>query len=445
MNLLAFFLAAVQIHSVTLVIHTLNYFTTISQVAKLPEYLVMAYVDGVQILQFDSYHRETKAKHDWVNKISEDNPHFWERETDINIMNEQIMKGNLQTAKKRFNQTGGVHMIQVMKGCKWDDETDEVNGWEHYRYDGEDFLAFEAKTMTWIPAQPQAFITKIKLDQMDGFDKVMTISLTEKCPFLLKEHLRNGRDFLTRTELPKVFLLQKTPSSPVTCHATGFYPRTSSLFWRKNGEEIHKDVEKGATLPNHDGTFQTSVHLKVEVTPAAEQEYECVFRLAGVSEDIVTKLDAGSILSNQARKLEVPIFILLAMIYVTVVMSMMVVAVMGPAVRQEKGSWKKPVVNATLCAMILVLGPMVIGCLVWMAVMMAVVMVVVVMSKAIHLISKLAIYAQAYKEVKQKRKEEEEEGQLRTRHPGLEIAAGTLHSWGHGSTKAMWPRNTQHY
>ncbi|XP_061123962.1 major histocompatibility complex class I-related gene protein-like isoform X2 [Syngnathus typhle] len=96
----------------------------------------------------------------------------------------------------------------------------------------------------------------------------------------------------------KVFLLQKTPSSLVTCHATGFYPRTSTLFWRKNGEKIHEDVEMGATLPNHDGTFQTSVHLKVEVTPAAEQEYECVFRLAGVTEDIVTKLDAGSILSN---------------------------------------------------------------------------------------------------------------------------------------------------
>nr|XP_049606193.1 H-2 class I histocompatibility antigen, K-Q alpha chain isoform X2 [Syngnathus scovelli] len=297
-NLLGLFVAAVQIHSVTLVIHTLNYFTTISQVAKLPEFLEAAYVDGVQILQFDSNHRETKAKHDWVNKITEDNPYFWETETAINIMNEQMMKRNIETAKKRFNQTGGVHMIQVMKGCEWDNETDEVDGWEHYCYDGEDFLSFEAKTMTWIAAHPQAFITKLKLDQMDGFDKVMKISLTEKCPFLLKEHLRNGRVFLTRTELPKVSLLQKTPSSPVTCHATGFYPRTSSLFWRKNGEEIHEDVEMGATLPNHDGTFQTSAHLKVVVTLAAEQEYDCVFQLDGLPEDIVIKLDAGSILSN---------------------------------------------------------------------------------------------------------------------------------------------------
>ncbi|XP_037120028.1 H-2 class I histocompatibility antigen, K-K alpha chain-like isoform X2 [Syngnathus acus] len=298
MNLLVFFVAAVQIYSVAPVIHTLNYFATVSQVAKLPEYLLVAYVDGVQILQFDSNHRETKVKHDWVNKITEDDPHFWKTETEISIGNEHVMKVNIEIAKKRFNQTGGVDMFQRISCCEWDDETGEVDGWEHYRYGGEDFISFEAKTMTWIATHPQAFITKLKWDQSDGYKEAQKNFFTEVCPSDLKKHVSNGRDFLTRTELPKVSLLQKTPSSPVTCHATGFYPITSSLFWRKNGEEIHEDVEMGETLPNHDGTFQTSVDLKVEVTPAAEREYECVFQLAGVSEDIVIKLDAGSILSN---------------------------------------------------------------------------------------------------------------------------------------------------
>ncbi|XP_037119976.1 H-2 class I histocompatibility antigen, K-Q alpha chain-like isoform X2 [Syngnathus acus] len=282
------------------VIRKLNYFKTSSQVAKLPEFLEAAYVDGVQIQQFDSNHRETKAKHDRVNKITEDKPHFWE--IVINIQNEQNMKDNIETAKKRFNQTGGVHMIQVISGCERDDETGEVDGWQHHRHDGEDVISFEAKTMTWIAAHPQAFIPKLKFDQIDGYNEARKNYYTEECPSDLKKHVSNGRDFLTRTELPKVSLLQKTPSSPVTCHATGFYPITSSLFWRKNGEEIHEDVEMGETPPNHDGTFQTSVELRVEVTPAAaEREYECVFQLAGVSEGIVIKLDAGSILSNQEQ------------------------------------------------------------------------------------------------------------------------------------------------
>ncbi|XP_049613097.1 HLA class I histocompatibility antigen, alpha chain F-like [Syngnathus scovelli] len=183
------------------------------------------------------------------------------------------------------------------------------------------------------------------------------------CPVLLKTDLRNGRNFLTRTELPKVSLLQKTPCSPVTCHATGFYPRTSTLFWRKNGAEIHEDVEMGQTLPNHDGTFQTSAHLKVEVTPAAEQENECVFRLAGGPEAIVIKLDAGSILSNQEQ------------------------------------DWK----NAVAIAVLLVVLNVV-------AMVMAVVVVAMILDK--HLKRKNVIYSQACKEEKPKRKEEEEEGQL---------------------------------
>ncbi|XP_049598332.1 class I histocompatibility antigen, F10 alpha chain [Syngnathus scovelli] len=299
MYLAVFLAAAVQMHSVTPALHMLNYFTTTStQVLNVPEYWELAYVDGVQILHYDSNSRKIKVKQQWVSKISADDPDHWDNELVVSASNAQVSKDNLEIAKKRFNQTGGVHMFQVMYGCEWNDETGEVDGWEHIRYDGVDFLSFEAKTMTWIAAHPQAFMTKIKWDQIDGFNAHRKNILIEMCPFLLKKYVSNGKDFLTRTELPKVSLLQKTPSSGVTCHATGFYPSTSSLFWRKDGEEIHEDVEMGETLPNHDGTFQTSAHLKVEVTPATEGEYECVFQLAGVQEAIVTKLDARSILSN---------------------------------------------------------------------------------------------------------------------------------------------------
>nr|XP_049594823.1 major histocompatibility complex class I-related gene protein isoform X7 [Syngnathus scovelli] len=297
MNLLAFVLA-VQIYSVTPVIHTLNYFDTASQVAKLPEYWYAGYVDGVQIVHFDSNHRKAKAKQDWMDKITEDDPHYWERHTAFSIQNEQVFKVDIEILHKRFNQTGGVHMIQRMVGCEWNDETGEVDGWWHDSYDGEDFISFELKTMSWIAAHPQAFITKLKWDQDDGFNQYAKNYVTEECPLWLKKYVSNGRDFLTRTELPRVSLLQKTPSSPITCHATGFYPRTSDLFWRKDGEQIHEDVEMGETLPNHDGTFQTTADLKVELTPAAEGRYECVFKLDGVREEMVTKLYAKSILSN---------------------------------------------------------------------------------------------------------------------------------------------------
>ena len=103
-------------------------------------------------------------------------------------------------------------------------------------------------------------------------------------------------------ELPSVSLLQKTPSSPVSCLATGFYPHRASLVWRKDGEELHEEVDHGEILPNHDGTFQMSVDLDVSsVTPEDWSRYDCVFQLDGVTEDIVTKLEKDRIRSNWGK------------------------------------------------------------------------------------------------------------------------------------------------
>ncbi|XP_061621148.1 major histocompatibility complex class I-related gene protein-like, partial [Phyllopteryx taeniolatus] len=281
------------------VLHTLKFFKTASsQIPNIPDYFEVGYVDGVPILHYDSKSRKAKPKQDWMKKITADDPHYWERLTQIGIGGEQVYKVNIETAKERFNQTGGVHMFQRMLGCEWDDETDEVVGWRHYSYNGEDFISLEVKTMRWIAAHPQAFVTKLKWDSYELWNLNQKHYFTEICPSDLKKHLTNGRDFLMRTELPTVSLLQKTPSSPVTCHATGFYPSVAALFWRKDGEELHEDAETGETLRNHDGTFQMTADLKAEVTDEAEGRYECVFQLSGVADDIVVKLERRSIRSN---------------------------------------------------------------------------------------------------------------------------------------------------
>uniref|UniRef100_A0A672FT71 Ig-like domain-containing protein n=1 Tax=Salarias fasciatus TaxID=181472 RepID=A0A672FT71_SALFA len=149
----------------------------------------------------------------------------------------------------------GLHIVQVMTGCQWDDETDEVNGFEQYGYDGEDFLSFDMKTETWIAPRPQAVTIKHRLNNNRGYKVHQNHYFTKECRHWLKKFLDYGEN------LPSVSLLQKTPSSPLTCHATGFYPDRADLFWKKDEEELHEDVVKGEILPNHDGSFQMSVDL----------------------------------------------------------------------------------------------------------------------------------------------------------------------------------------
>nr|XP_061808372.1 major histocompatibility complex class I-related gene protein-like [Nerophis lumbriciformis] len=339
-ELVALLLVAVQIQNVKPVIHTLKYIRTASsQIPNFPEYLEVGYVDGVQITHYDSKSRKYRPKQEWMNKITVEDPPYWERNTQKNIGNQQVAKVSIENLQKRFNQTGGVHMFQKMYGCEWDDETGDVDGWQHYAYDGEDFISFDLKGLRWIAVKPQAVVTKHKWEQFDlQYRKHYT---TEICPSYLKKHVRNGRDFLMRTELPRISLLQKTSRSPVTCHATGFYPREVDLFWKKDGKQLFEDVEMGDTLPNHDGTFQTTADLKVV---DANAKYECVFQLAGVPKDVVVPLDHAKILSNERieaeewRKTALPVIISLVSLALTLTILVVVVVIV---VQRKKAKYTK--------------------------------------------------------------------------------------------------------
>lgn len=95
---------------------------------------------------------------------------------------------------------------------------------------------------------------------------------------------------------PLMSLLQKTPSSPVSCHVTGFYPANALIFWRRDGQEVGEDVQNGEVLPNHDGTFQKELPSSL-IEPEDWWEYECVFFQSGVKE-ISTRLDRSNIITN---------------------------------------------------------------------------------------------------------------------------------------------------
>uniref|UniRef100_A0A3Q3FVU9 Ig-like domain-containing protein n=1 Tax=Labrus bergylta TaxID=56723 RepID=A0A3Q3FVU9_9LABR len=244
--------------------HSYKYFyTASSEVTNFPEFVIVGMVDDIQVGHYDSNIKRVEVKQDWVKKVTEDEAEYWKWLNQRAVFNQQNFKVRLDTLKRLFNQTGGVHIVQVMEGCEWDDETGDVNGYYQHGYDGEDFIVLDLKTMTWVAAQQQAVVTKQKWDKDKALLEYNKYYLTKICVHWLKKFVNYGRSFLMRTDLPTVSLLQKTPSSRVTCHATGFYPNRAMMFWRKDGEELHEDVDKGEILPNHDGSFQISADLQL--------------------------------------------------------------------------------------------------------------------------------------------------------------------------------------
>ncbi|KAM4633666.1 major histocompatibility complex class I-related gene protein-like isoform 1-T2 [Polymixia lowei] len=280
--------------------HSLKYFYTASSGdTNFPEFVTVGMVDELQMVHYDSNTQRAEPKQDWMNKLTADDPQYLERETGNLMGSQPVFKNNIDVAKQRFNQTGGVHLVQYMYGCEWDDETGDTDGYDQHGYDGEDFISLDLKTLTWIAPTPQAFITKQKWDTTGAELAYWKNYLNTECVDWLKKYVDYGKSVLQRTVRPSVSLLQKSPSSPVTCHATGFYPDRVMVFWRRDGEELHEHVDHGELLTNQDGTFQMSVHLDLSsVTPDDWKRYECVVQLSGVKDDIITKLDQSVIRTN---------------------------------------------------------------------------------------------------------------------------------------------------
>uniref|UniRef100_A0A3B4ASV6 Ig-like domain-containing protein n=1 Tax=Periophthalmus magnuspinnatus TaxID=409849 RepID=A0A3B4ASV6_9GOBI len=331
----ALILLGILIKDSTSMIHTLRVFeTSSSQVPNFPEYVAVAVVNDVEVIHCDSETRRLEPKQEWMNRVTEDDPMFWVWITQICVNN--LQKGKAKDMKRRFNQTEGVHIWQRMFGCDWDDDTDDINVYIQYARNGQDVISLDPITDTWVAAKSEAFITKLRWET-DGETPRHKHNVQNHCMELLKNAVSYGEKTLKRTELPLVSLLQKSSSSPVTCHATGFYPDRARLFWTKDGDELLEDVGPGEILPNGDGTFQTSVSLDLSSVPLKNWDrHHCVFQVSGDKYKYVTRLDRSKIRTNGERGPKNPLTsIIAAVVVVGVVIVAAAVALF--VIRRKRG------------------------------------------------------------------------------------------------------------
>uniref|UniRef100_A0A672Z9V6 Ig-like domain-containing protein n=1 Tax=Sphaeramia orbicularis TaxID=375764 RepID=A0A672Z9V6_9TELE len=239
-------------------------------VKNFPEFVGVMMADDVEVGYCDSNNLSATPKTDWMKDLMEAEAEFKEWFDSHCHSQQKHLSLFIDIIMKLFQHSEGIHTFQMMTSFEMKGDSGDLIS--HFHWWDRDYKATT---------------------------DIMT-HLSRHCPDLLKKYSLYGNSSLLRTELPSVYLLQKSPLSPITCHATGFYPNKAKMFWRKDGEEIHSnDTELPKSLPNNDDTFQMSVNLNISsIQPKDWDKYDCVFQLLGVQHSNVTKLDKAVIRTN---------------------------------------------------------------------------------------------------------------------------------------------------
>ncbi|KAL8213492.1 UNVERIFIED_CONTAM: hypothetical protein K2H54_066032 [Gekko kuhli] len=244
----------------------------------LPLFVQVGYVDDQPITHYDSRIRRKVPVAPWMEKVTEYEAGYWERSTQILQGSEPAFRGNLGMLRERFNQQNstGLHTLQLMYGCEVGPDGQLSGGNYQFAYDGDEFLAFDGETLTWMAAVPQAAISKRKLDEQLAISHRYKNYLEVECVEWLRRYLGYGNETLQRTEAPMVRVARKKGydgRETLFCQLYGFYPKEIEVTWMKDGEDRMPETLTGGVVPNLDGTYHT--WLSIEVDPKEKGRYLC--------------------------------------------------------------------------------------------------------------------------------------------------------------------------
>ncbi|XP_063147284.1 H-2 class I histocompatibility antigen, Q9 alpha chain-like isoform X3 [Candoia aspera] len=280
--------------------HSLKYFyTAMSDPSQgLPHFVSPGYVDGQVFVYYDSSSRRERPRVSWVEQAGKEDPQYWDRETQIFRGAEDVFRADLETVRRRYNQSEGLHTWQLMYGCELRGDGSKA-GFLQYGYDGRTFLTFDKETLTWVATDPQAQVTKRKWDAIPGLNERKKDYLEEICIEGLEKYLSYGRETLLRTETPVVTVSSRTEAEEGmethVCRVHGFYPKEIDASWRRDGEVWLQDTLRGSVAPNADGTFH--YWLSIRIDPKERGRYRCHVEHDGLQEpvDVAVKVPESNL------------------------------------------------------------------------------------------------------------------------------------------------------
>lgn len=247
------------------------------EVSGQSQFLALGYLDDELFLRYDG---DTRRAERWGPGFKgHGGAETWARETEGLQEKEDQLRGMLVELISQQSQNKGLLTLQATMGCELQ-RNGSIRGFWRLGYNGQNFLTFDPKTVTWTMAGPLAQQRKTFWETRAPRADQVKMFLDGTCPAQLQRHLASLRNVLWDTGLPLVKVtLRNYPVGRITltCWAFNLYPPEATLVWFRDEKPVEQHTfGPGTILPSGDGTYQT--WASIWVLPGQEPQFTCHLR-----------------------------------------------------------------------------------------------------------------------------------------------------------------------
>ncbi|XP_074078380.1 zinc-alpha-2-glycoprotein-like [Macrotis lagotis] len=248
-------------------------FTAVGTTKSLLDFTMVSSMDGVQGSFYDKKDQQLVIKEGWVSQAL--GVHYIEKKRQKLVESEINFLWALQNWIQHDIKGEDNHTVQFWHDCHLDGDT-HMSSHFWYAVDGETFCGVDEQHRHWVAMKPEAECFKPFWEVIFPYKKIKHY-MQEDCIEPLRRISKYSR---MRENVPPEVSVTRHDSSEgrvtLFCRATGFYPRSIMLHWKRDGVlGVWGQEDSSGILPNADATFYLQITLELPPSDPG-RGYTCV-------------------------------------------------------------------------------------------------------------------------------------------------------------------------
>ncbi|XP_036606040.1 hereditary hemochromatosis protein homolog [Trichosurus vulpecula] len=247
--------------------------TAVGTSQTLFDLIIVSFIDDIPWASYYKSKHQVKVKAAWMAEAVGTN--FIEEIRHLTLNNEGDYQFLIQYLTTNDTKTESNHTLQIHFDCELDGDI-LLSSLLKYGLDGEDLIQIEGIEGQWVVLNPRAHSLKLILES-PIWTEMRKHENKQYCVGAMQKILQKSS--MKENLPPEVYVSRRDfPNGTIrfSCTATGFYPQSILLHWKKGSDgAIWGKESSSGTLPNSDDTFYLQISLEIQPGDTGT-DYACV-------------------------------------------------------------------------------------------------------------------------------------------------------------------------